>query len=79
MFQAEQAAHSRASVYSDSEVARHEHNGIVKWLDAVLAGVLEDNYMNQVDSELGSSKPEPDDSADPGTGWMELDGLSETD
>ena len=75
MLQAEQAAHSRASVYSDTEVARHEHNGIVKWLDEVLAGVLETNYRGQIDEELGSDKPSPEDPG--GTPWMEADGLND--
>jgi len=76
MFQAEQAAHSRASVYSDNEVARHEHNGIVKWLDEVQAGILEGNYTGQAEELLGSSKPEkPDADSGSGTEWMETDGL----
>jgi len=75
MFQAEQAAHSRASVYSDTDQARHEHNGIVKWLDEVLAGILEENYLGQVEDELGSFKPSQPDEG--GTPWMEGDGLDE--
>lgn len=76
MFQAERDAHSRASVYSRDESARHEHNGIVKWLDEVLAGVLEANYRGQVDEELGSSKPELEED-EGGTPWMASDGLDE--
>ena len=74
MFQAEQAAHSQASVYSNTDQARHEHNGIVKWLDAVLAGILEETYKGQAEDLLGSSKP--DQPTDPGgSDWMEPDGL----
>ena len=79
MFQAEQEAHSRASVYSKDEVSRHEHNGIVKWLDEVLAGVLEVNYKGQAEEMLGSSKPEKPEADTQGTGWMEPDGLGDYD
>jgi hypothetical protein len=64
-------AHSRASVYSDDERKRHEHNGIVKWIDAVLAGDLEARYVAQAEAELGvASETSPE-----GDPWMAPDGL----
>jgi hypothetical protein len=77
MLEAEQAAHSRASVYSRSETERHEHNGIVKWIDEVMAGILEENYRGQAEEELGSGKPKPEDD-EGGTPWMESDGMDTT-
>jgi len=47
----------------------------VKWLDEVLAGILEENYLGQVEDELGSFKPSQPDEG--GTPWMEGDGLDE--
>jgi hypothetical protein len=64
-------------VYSETDKERHEHNGVVKWLDEVLAGILEDNYTGQAEEELGPDKPEPSKPDPGGTPWMEVDGLAE--
>lgn len=78
MLQAEQVEHSRASVYSDTDQARHEHNGIVKWLDEVLAGIMEESYRGQAEDLLGSSKPsQPSEPG--GSAWMDSDGLGDQD
>jgi len=75
MFKAEQVRHSRDSVYSSTEQDRHEHNGIVKWLDEVLAGITESSYKGQAEELLGSSEPKKPDTDAEGSAWMDVDGL----
>ncbi len=73
VFRAEQEHHLRASVYSRSDQERHEHNGIVKWLDEVMGGAL-DNYKAQAEEFFDpDSKRQPDELEGGGTAWMATD------
>ena len=73
VFRAEQAHHLRASVYSSNESSRHEHNGIVKWLDEVMGGAL-DNYKAQAKEFFDpDSKRQPDELDGGGSAYMAAD------
>ena len=79
VFQAERDAQALVSVYSDNDRERHERNGVVKWLDAVLAGILEENYKGQAEAGLGLDKPIPTPGmVEGGSQYMESDGLDES-
>lgn len=78
VFQAERDAQALVSVYCNDDRERHERNGIVKWLDSVLAGVLEENYKGQAEAGLGLSKPtQATEGVEGGSQYMESDGLNE--
>ncbi len=80
VLEAEMQHHLRASVYSKDDISRSESNGIVKWLDGVLAGDLKDRYKGEAELTLddikkanSKTKVKPDS----GTEWMADDGLGE--
>ncbi len=78
VFRQEQEYQLRASVYSKDDVARNEANGIVKWLDSILNGDLEDRYVGtaQIDLDTIRESNSKDKKLEPsGTEWMAADGL----
>lgn len=76
MLRAESEAHSRASVYSNNEQERLEHNGVVKWLDAVVNMERLEGYREQAEEKLGLTEPEP--GLNGGTPYMAPDAMDDT-
>ena len=77
VLEAERVAHLEASVYSNNDSQRHEHDGVVKWIDAWLSGHVQSHYTQQAqdtidDATATKRKPQAPQG---GTAWMAPDAL----
>ena len=82
VFRAEQLHYLRDSaLYSSTDQARLEANGVAKWLEKWLNGTLEEHYTHEARAELGLPEPgqiggNSRDRPPGGSEFMESDGLT---